>query len=111
MRRDLEELGDECGFVAFPFGQGYGSMSPASKDFYQIVMEGKIRHGKHPVLDWNVGNMIVEENAAGDIKPNKRKSTEKIDGAIAMIMGISRATIRANQSRESVYSERGLLFI
>lgn len=111
VRRDLEELGDECGFVAFPFGQGYGSMSPASKDFYQIVMEGKIRHGKHPVLDWNVGNMIVEENAAGDIKPNKRKSTEKIDGAIAMIMGISRATIRANQSRESVYSERGLLFI
>ncbi len=54
-------------------------MSPPSKDFYQFVMEGKIRHGKHPVLDWNMGNVIVDQDAAGNIKPNKKKSTEKID--------------------------------
>lgn len=76
VRRDLEELGEEKGFTVFPFGQGFGSMSPASKDFYQFVMEGRIRHGRHPVLDWNMANVVIDQDAAGNIKPNKQKSTE-----------------------------------
>jgi len=112
IRRDLEELGAENGFTVFPFGQGFLSMSPPSKDFYQFVMEGKIRHGKHPVLDWNIGNVIVDEDPAGNIKPNKRKSTEKIDGAIALIMGLARATLQAAPG-DSVYDreERGILWL
>lgn len=108
--RDLEELGAEHGFTVFPFGQGFISMSPTSKDFYQFVMEGKIRHGKHPVLDWNMGNVIVDQDAAGNIKPNKKKSTEKIDGVVALIMGLARATLGGGIDG-SVYDERGLLFI
>jgi phage terminase large subunit-like protein len=110
IRRDLEELGAEHGFTVFPFGQGFVSMSPPSKDFYQFVMEGRIRHGKHPVLDWNMGNVVVDQDAAGNIKPNKNKSTEKIDGAVALIMGFARAAMGGGTS-ESIYSERGLLFI
>ena len=110
IRRDLEELGAEHGFVVFPFGQGFLSMSPPSKDFYQFVMEGRIRHGRHPVLDWNMANVIVDQDAAGNIKPNKKKSTEKIDGVVAMIMGLARATIGGGIT-DSVYAERGLLFI
>jgi phage terminase large subunit-like protein len=113
IRRDLEELGAEHAFSVFPFGQGYISMSPPSKDFYQFVMEGKIRHARHPVLDWNLSNVIVDEDAAGNIKPNKRKSTEKIDGAVALIMGLARAALRDAESAESVYDKegRGILFI
>jgi phage terminase large subunit-like protein len=110
IRRDLEELGAEHGFVVFPFGQGYLSMSPPSKDLFQYVMEHKIRHGRHPVLDWNMGNVIVDQDAAGNIKPNKQKSTEKIDGAVAMIMGFARATIGGGIP-DSVYNHRGILFI
>ena len=110
IRRDLEELGAEHGFTVFPFGQGFISMSPPSKDFYQFVMEGKIRHGKHPVLDWNMANVIVDQDAAGNIKPNKKKSTEKIDGVVALIMGLARATLGGGING-SVYDERGLLFI
>ena len=110
IRRDLEELGAEHGFTVFPFGQGFISMSPPSKDFYQFVMEGKIRHGKHPVLDWNMGNVVVDQDAAGNIKPNKKKSTEKIDGAVALIMGFARATLGGGIGG-SVYDERGLLFV
>ena len=110
IRRDLEELGAEHGFTVFPFGQGFISMSPPSKDFFQFVMEGKIRHGKHPVLDWNMGNVIVDQDAAGNIKPNKKKSTEKIDGVVALIMGLARATLGGGIN-DSVYDERGLLFI
>jgi len=110
IRRDLEELGAENGFTVFPFGQGFVSMSPTSKDFYQFVMEKRIRHGKHPVLDWNMGNVIVDQDAAGNIKPNKKKSTEKIDGVVALIMGLARATLGGGDDT-SVYEERGLLFI
>jgi phage terminase large subunit-like protein len=85
-------------------------MSPPSKDFLQFVMEGRIRHGRHPVLDWNIANTIVDMDAAGNIKPNKRKSTEKIDGAVALVMGLARATIGSMQA-ESVYDERGILFL
>lgn len=77
IRRDLEELGAERGFTVFPFGQGFVSMSPPSKDFYQFVMEGKIRHGKHPVLDWNMGNVIIDQDAAGNIKPNKKNQQKR----------------------------------
>ena len=86
-------------------------MSPPSKDFYQFVMEGRIRHGRHPVLDWNMANVIVDQDAAGNIKPNKKKSTEKIDGVVALVMGLARATIGGAGVIESVYSERGLLII
>lgn len=110
IRRDLEELGAEHGFEVIPFGQGFISMSPPSKDFYQFVMEGKIRHGKHPVLDWNMSNVIIDQDAAGNIKPNKKKSTEKIDGVVALVMGLARATIGGGIN-DSVYAERGLLFI
>ena len=109
IRRDLEELGAENGFIVFPFGQGYLSMSPPSKDFYQFVMQGKIRHGKHPVLDWNMSNLIVERDAADNIKPSKRKSTEKIDGAVALIMGFARATIGGG-IQMSIYDQREGLF-
>jgi phage terminase large subunit-like protein len=111
VRRDLEELGEEKGFTVFAFGQGFGSMSPASKDFYQFVMEGRIRHGRHPVLDWNMGNVIIDQDAAGNIKPNKKKSTEKIDGVVAMLMGLARAAVDGAGFTDSVYNERGLLFI
>jgi phage terminase large subunit-like protein len=110
IRRDLEELGAENGFTVFPFGQGFLSMSPTSKDFYQFVMERRIRHGRHPVLDWNMSNVIVDQDAAGNIKPNKKKSTEKIDGTVALIMGLARATLGGGVE-SSIYDERGLLFI
>ena len=86
-------------------------MSPASKDFYQFVMEGRIRHGRHPVLDWNMGNVIIDQDAAGNIKPNKKKSTEKIDGVVALLMGIARAAAGGSGIVDSVYNERGLLLI
>jgi len=110
IRRDLMELGAERGFEVCQFGQGFASMSSPSKDLYQLVQEGKIRHGKHPTLDWNMQNVIVEQDAAGNIKPSKRKSTEKIDGVVALIMGLARAMLHAADG-ESVYNDRGLLFI
>jgi phage terminase large subunit-like protein len=73
-------------------------------------MEGRIRHGRHPVLDWNMSNVIIDQDAAGNIKPNKKKSTEKIDGVVAMVMGLASATIGGGVV-ESAYTDRGILWI
>ena len=111
IRRDLEELGDERAFVVIPFGQGYGSMAAPTRDLMQLVQEGKLRHGKHPVLDWNMGNVVAETDAHLNVKMSKKKSTEKIDGAIALVMGLARAMLRSSESQKSVYEDRGLIVL
>jgi phage terminase large subunit-like protein len=92
------------------FGQGYQSMSPASKDLMNLVLTQKIRHGNNPVLRWNVDNLVIEQDAAENIKPNKAKSTQRIDGAVAMIMAIDRA-IKHNEPPRSVYEDRGIIVV
>lgn len=70
------------------FGQGYGSMSAAAKQLEVLVVSGRMLHGGHPVLAWQAGNVAVESNFAGDIKPSKRRSTERIDGVVALTMAV-----------------------
>lgn len=98
------------GFTMVPFGQGYKDMSPPSKELYKLLMEGRIQHGGNPVLQWMAGNVVMQQDPAGNIKPSKDKSTEKIDGIVALIMGLDRC-IRHEHEEPSVYDTRGLLFV
>jgi phage terminase large subunit-like protein len=79
------------GFTVVPFGQGYRDMSPPTKELMKLVLEKRIAHGGHPVLSWMMDNIHIRTDPAGNIKPDKEKSTEKIDGAVAMIMALDRA--------------------
>ena len=97
-----------AGFTMVPFGQGFASMSAPTKEFYRLLMEGKIIHGGHPVLRWMAGNVVVDTDSAGNIKVTKAKSKEKIDGIVAAIMALDRA-VRHENAGSSVYDERGLL--
>lgn len=76
------------GFNVEFFGQGFASMSGPSKEFERLVIEGKLHHGGHKVLRWMASNCAAEMDAAGNIKPSKKKSTEKIDGVVATIMAV-----------------------
>jgi phage terminase large subunit-like protein len=80
-----------AGFTVVPFGQGYRDMSPPTKELMKLVLEKRIAHGGHPVLSWMMDNIHIRTDPAGNIKPDKEKSTEKIDGAVAMIMALDRA--------------------
>jgi phage terminase large subunit-like protein len=95
------------GLSVVAFGQGYASMSPASKDFETLIMQKRIRHDGHPVLRWCLGNAVIEQDSAGNVKPSKGKSTEKIDVAIAAIMATARSRI-GEVAGTSVYEGRGL---
>ena len=81
------------GFEIVPFGQGYASMSSPTKELERLVIEGAFRHGDHPVLRWMAGNVMVEMDSAGNLKPAKDKSTEKIDGIVATVMALGRAMV------------------
>jgi phage terminase large subunit-like protein len=81
------------GFEIFGFGQGFASMSAPTKELETLILGGRIRHGGHPVLRWNASNVSVETDAAGNVKPSKKKSTEKIDGIVALIMALGRAMV------------------
>ena len=96
------------GFTIVPFGQGFSSMLAPTKEFYRLLMDGRIIHGGNPVLRWMAGNVVIDTDPAGNIKVTKAKSKEKIDGIVAAIMALDRCIRQEGQSG-SVYDERGLL--
>ena len=107
MSQNLEGMG----FTVVPFGQGFKDMSPPTKELMKLVLEKRVAHGGHPVLRWMMDNVFIRKDPAGNIKPDKEKSTEKIDGAVAMIMALDRAIRNGNVISESVYDERGILLL
>ena len=105
MVQNLEGLG----FKVVPFGQGFRDMSPPSKRLMELVLEKRFSHGGHPVLRWMMDNIFIRQDPAGNIKPDKEKSSEKIDGAVATVMALDRAIRNEKDSGASVYDDRGIL--
>lgn len=101
---------EDMGFTVVPFGQGFKSMSPPTKELETLVLGQRVAHGGHPILRWMMDNVVVRMDPAGNIKMDKQRSTEKIDGSIAMVMALDRA-IRNGNAESSVYNTRGLLSI
>jgi phage terminase large subunit-like protein len=91
----VTELGGD-GFVMVKFGQGYASMSAPTKELERLVNGQLSAFNRNPVMRWMAKNMSVKSDPAGNVKPDKDASAEKIDGIVAAIMGIARAT--ASQS-------------
>jgi phage terminase large subunit-like protein len=79
------------GMTMVELGQGYASMSPPMRELERLILSGKIRHGNNPVLTWMIDNLIARVDPAGNIKPDKEKSRDKIDGAVALIMALDLA--------------------
>ncbi len=92
--------GDGCEVVAY--GQGFRDMTAPTKELLKLVTAGQLRHGGHPVLRWMAANLSTETDAAGNLKPSKKKSTERIDGMVALIMALGRALLREPADRPAV---------
>ena len=107
MVQNLEGLG----FTVVPFGQGFKDMSPPTKELMKLTLEQRIAHGDQPVLRWMMDNIYIRTDPAGNIKPDKEKSTEKIDGAVATIMALDRALRNSGNVGDSVYDGRGLFIL
>jgi phage terminase large subunit-like protein len=95
------------GLTMIPFGQGFASMSAPTKEMEKMIIGKQLAHGGHPVLRWMISNVSVKQDPAGNLKPDKAKSTERIDGVVSLIMGIGRAMVRP----EPQYADYQLFFI
>ena len=100
----------EEGCPMIPVGQGFKTMSPATKEFETLILGGKVRHGADPVLRWMMSNVVLTLDPAGNVKPNKAKSNEKIDGIVACIMALSEAMENKNKGG-SAYDDKEIFFL
>jgi len=99
----------EEGFNMFPIGMGFASLSAPTKELEKLILSKKINHGKNPVLRWMFDNVMMKTDPAGNIKPDKEKSKDKIDGIVASIIALDRCL--RNPDGTSVYETRGVLTI
>jgi len=100
--------GDGIQIVAY--GQGFKDMTAPTKELEALVVSGKLDHCGNPVLRWMASNVTVEQDAAGNLKPSKAKSTERIDGIVAAIMAIGRAMVTPCEKR-SYYEDHDVEFM
>ncbi len=77
----------------------------------KLTLEQKIAHNGHPILRWIMDNVFIRRDPAGNIKPDKEKSTEKIGGAAVMIMALDRAIRCGNNTGDSIYDSRDMLVL
>lgn len=92
---------DQRRFPMVEHRQGYASMSNPMKRFEEKVAQNRVRHGGNPVLAWQVGNVHRDEDAAENVKPNKKKSTGRIDAAVAAIMALGRAEAQETKRKKA----------
>jgi phage terminase large subunit-like protein len=92
---DLQEIGFEIegNKSLIQFGQGYASMGAPTKEVETMILAKTLAHGGNPVLNWMISNVAIRMDPAGNQKPDKEKSVERIDGAVALIMAIGRAML------------------
>ncbi len=86
----VTRLMEQDGFTCVPMRQGFGSLSAPTKSLEKAVLSKALRHDGHPVLRWNMSNVSVESDPAGNLKLSKKVSTERIDGAAALVMAVDR---------------------
>lgn len=93
-----------------PYGQGFLSMSAPTKQLEIFVLNQQINHSGNPIMRWMCSNLRMKIDPAGNIKPDKSKSTEKIDGMVALVMAIG-AAMNSEQDLHSSYDEKGITFL
>ncbi|XQZ33483.1 terminase large subunit [Paracoccus yeei] len=106
----VQHLQDE-GINLVQFGQGFLSMAAPTAELERLAVSRLLWHGGHPVLRWNASNVAVRQDPAGNIKPDKERSSERIDGIVALCNALGRAMMRDESAGRSVYQARGPMLL
>lgn len=89
------------GLSLFPFGQGFVSMSAPTMELERLVKERRIKHASNPVTRWQMGNIMLRTDPAGNIKIDKGKSGDKVDGPVSIVMALGTCMQEAAKNRNS----------
>ena len=98
----------ERGLPCESFTQTIGNFALPTKEFERIVLKGIVDHYDNPVARWMLSNVVIKEDVNGNRRPDKAKSSEKIDGIVAAIMALGQ-WMSDNAVQESVYATRGIV--
>jgi phage terminase large subunit-like protein len=107
----------ESGLVLTGFGQGFKSMSPATKKTESLIVGANLFHNNNPILKWCILNVKIVRDDAGNVKPSKERSKEKIDAAVSLIMAVEQYYLDMGdellnaEARKSPYHEAGFFFV
>jgi len=102
-----QELEEEDGISLVKFRQTFANFNAPTKELLRLVKAKEIHHEHHEVLTWMASNLVLSLDDSGNYRPNKKKCAEKIDGIVAAIMAIARAS--RSSDGQSIYEERGFL--
>jgi phage terminase large subunit-like protein len=103
----LSQTLQDRGWPLVQFRQGFASLSAPTAEFLRLVSAGRLHHGGNPVARWEAANLITRSDPAGNLKPDKAKSMDKIDGIVAAIMALDRAIRRETVEPEPEYAAAG----
>ena len=109
----VQELEDEAGRPAdrplmIQISMGIGSLTAPTKEYEVAVRSGKMHHGDNPIMAWMMSNVEIKTDEAGNIKPDKKRSREKIDGVVAAIIAYDRVIRNTNNTGKSLYEKGGI---
>ncbi len=99
----VRNLQDE-GLSLVEFGQGFLSMGPPSAEFLRLLIGRKLQHGGNSIATWCASNASIRKDPAGNEKPNKERSTQKIDPIVAAVMAIGRMQAGGQGARSAYES-------
>lgn len=86
------------GATCVPIRQTYAGLSAACKEFEKLVVSQAIRDGGNPIMRWMVGNVAVAQDSSGNLRPDREKATDKIDGVVALLIALARAMLYSDSS-------------
>jgi phage terminase large subunit-like protein len=97
----------DAGAAMVEFRQGFRSMAAPTRELEKLIVSQKLAHGGNPITRWMAANVAVAQDPAGNLKPAKDKSTERVDGIVALIMAIGRALV----AQEEPEPEHSMFFL
>jgi phage terminase large subunit-like protein len=103
----LSQTLSDRGWPLIQFRQGFASLAAPTAELLRLIASGKFKHGGNPVARWEAANLITRSDPAGNLKPDKSKSMDKIDGIVAAIMGLDRAIRHQTVEPEPDYAAAG----
>ena len=99
------------GVLMVEMRQGFASLSAPSKELLRLVLAQQLAHGGNAVLRWMADNVAARQDPAGNVKPDKTRSSGRIDGIVAGVMAIGRMSAANPSAGKSIYEDRGILVL
>ena len=99
-----KKISDE-GYETVKIPKNVKTFSPAMRELEAAIKSGRFQHDGNPILSWMVGNTVAREDANSNVFPRKETNAKKIDGLVALLMGISRAMVLAGVDSGSSMDE------